>query len=38
LGLQDDQLWRTVLGTYFSVFDLVAYFVGYLICLWFTDW
>ncbi|PWS27441.1 DUF2809 domain-containing protein [Pedobacter yonginense] len=38
LGLQDDKFWSTVLGTYFSVFDLLAYFVGYLICLWFTDW
>ena len=37
LGLQDNKFWSIVLGTYFSVYDLLAYFVGYLICLWFKD-
>ncbi|MDN3585156.1 DUF2809 domain-containing protein [Pedobacter aquatilis] len=37
LGLQDNKLWSIVLGTYFSVYDLLAYFVGYLICLMFKD-
>ncbi|WP_412466218.1 DUF2809 domain-containing protein [Pedobacter sp. KLB.chiD] len=37
LGLQDNTFWTVVLGTYFSVYDLLAYFVGYLICLCFKD-
>ena len=37
LGLQDNKFWSIVLGTYFSVYDLLAYFVGYLICLCFKD-
>ncbi len=37
LGLQDSKFWTIVLGTYFSVYDLLAYFVGYLICLLFKD-
>jgi len=37
LGLQDSKFWSIVLGTYFSVYDLLAYFVGYLICLLFKD-
>ncbi|MFC4213516.1 DUF2809 domain-containing protein [Pedobacter lithocola] len=37
LGLQNNKLWSTVLGTYFSIYDLLAYFVGYLICLLFKD-
>ncbi len=37
LGLQDSKFWSIVLGTYFSVYDLLAYFVGYLICLLFRD-
>lgn len=37
LGLQDNKLWSTVLGTYFTVYDLLAYSVGYLICLLFKD-
>ncbi|QDW26623.1 DUF2809 domain-containing protein [Pedobacter sp. KBS0701] len=37
LGLQDNKFWSVVLGTYFSVYDLLAYFVGYLICLCFKD-
>ncbi|MFC3559893.1 ribosomal maturation YjgA family protein [Pedobacter jamesrossensis] len=36
-GLQDNKFWSTVLGTYFTVYDLLAYFVGYLICLLFKD-
>ncbi|KQR72339.1 DUF2809 domain-containing protein [Pedobacter sp. Leaf176] len=37
LGLQDNKFWSIVLGTYFTVYDLLAYFVGYLICLLFKD-
>ncbi|WP_316739814.1 DUF2809 domain-containing protein [Pedobacter aquatilis] len=37
LGLQDNKFWTIVLGTYFSVYDLLAYFVGYLICLMFKE-
>ena len=37
LGLQGSKFWTIVLGTYFSVYDLLAYFVGYLICLLFKD-
>jgi len=37
LGLQNSRLWSTVLGTSFSIYDLLAYFVGYLICLLFSD-
>ncbi|PWS30891.1 ribosomal maturation YjgA family protein [Pedobacter paludis] len=37
LGLQDNKFWSIVLGTYFSVYDLLAYFVGYLLCLLFKD-
>lgn len=37
LGLQDSKFWTIVLGTYFSFYDLLAYFVGYLICLLFRD-
>nr|WP_315422187.1 DUF2809 domain-containing protein [uncultured Pedobacter sp.] len=37
LGLQDNKFWSIVLGTYFSVYDLLAYFIGYLICLCFKD-
>jgi len=36
-GLQDNKFWSIVLGTYFTVYDLLAYFVGYLICLLFKD-
>ena len=36
-GLQDNRFWSIVLGTYFTVYDLLAYFVGYLICLLFKD-
>jgi hypothetical protein len=37
LGLQDNKFWSIVLGTYFTVYDLLAYFVGYLLCLLFKD-
>ncbi|RNL51439.1 ribosomal maturation YjgA family protein [Pedobacter jejuensis] len=37
LGLQNNKFWSVVLGTYFSIYDLLAYFVGYLICLLFRD-
>lgn len=37
LGLQNNKFWTVVLGTYFSVYDLLAYFLGYLICLLFKD-
>ena len=37
LGLQDNKFWTIVLGTYFSVYDLLAYFAGYLLCLLFKD-
>jgi hypothetical protein len=37
LGLQNNKFWSIVLGTYFTVYDLLAYFVGYLICLLFKD-
>ena len=37
LGLQDNKFWSVALGTYFNVYDLLAYFVGYLICLLFKD-
>jgi len=37
LGLQDNKFWSIVLGTYFTVYDLLAYFVGYIICLLFKD-
>ncbi|KQS41552.1 DUF2809 domain-containing protein [Pedobacter sp. Leaf194] len=33
LGLQNNRFWSIVFGTYFSVYDLLAYFVGYLLCL-----
>jgi len=36
-GLQGNKFWSIVLGTYFTVYDLLAYFVGYLICLLFKD-
>ncbi|WP_424057785.1 hypothetical protein [Pedobacter sp.] len=36
-GLENNKFWSTVLGTYFTVYDLLAYFVGYLICLLFKD-
>jgi len=37
LGLAHSKFWTIVLGTYFSVYDLLAYLVGYLICLLFRD-
>ncbi|ARS41353.1 hypothetical protein CA265_17520 [Sphingobacteriaceae bacterium GW460-11-11-14-LB5] len=37
LGLEHNKLMRIVLGTSFSYYDLLAYFVGYLICLLFKD-
>lgn len=37
LGLQNNKFWSVVLGTYFSIYDLLAYFIGYLICLLFKD-
>ncbi|WP_231459059.1 MULTISPECIES: DUF2809 domain-containing protein [unclassified Pedobacter] len=37
LGLQDSNFWTIVLGTHFSVYDLLAYFIGYIICLLFKD-
>lgn len=37
LGLGDNKFWTIVLGTYFSVYDLLAYFAGYLLCLLFKD-
>ncbi|MCZ4245273.1 DUF2809 domain-containing protein [Pedobacter punctiformis] len=37
LGLEDNKLMSIVLGTSFSFYDLLAYFVGYLICLMFKD-
>ncbi|TCD12478.1 DUF2809 domain-containing protein [Pedobacter frigidisoli] len=37
LGLADNKFWSTVLGTYFTFYDLLAYFVGYLICLLLKD-
>ncbi|WP_316831411.1 DUF2809 domain-containing protein [Pedobacter aquatilis] len=36
-GLENNRFWSIVLGTYFTVYDLIAYFVGYLICLLFRD-
>lgn len=36
-GLENNKLMCTLMGTYFSVYDLLAYFVGYLICLYFKD-
>ncbi|MCX3265891.1 ribosomal maturation YjgA family protein [Pedobacter agri] len=36
-GLENNKFWSIVMGTYFSVYDLLAYFVGYLICLTFKD-
>lgn len=37
LGLEDNKIMSIILGTSFSVYDLLAYFVGYLICLMFKD-
>jgi len=37
LGLHDNKFWSIVLGTWFSYYDLLAYFVGYLICLLLKD-
>jgi len=37
LGLEHNKLMCIVLGTSFSYYDLLAYFVGYLICLLFKD-
>ncbi|TCD27255.1 DUF2809 domain-containing protein [Pedobacter psychrodurus] len=37
LGLEHNKLMSIVLGTSFSYYDLLAYFVGYLICLLFKD-
>ncbi|WP_316846311.1 DUF2809 domain-containing protein [Pedobacter psychrodurus] len=36
-GWENNKLMSTLLGTSFSVYDLLAYFVGYLICLCFKD-
>lgn len=36
-GLENNKLMSTLMGTSFSVYDLLAYFVGYLICLCFKD-
>lgn len=36
LGLEHNKLMSIILGTSFSVYDLLAYFVGYLICLLFN--
>ena len=36
-GWENNRLMSTILGTSFSVYDLLAYFVGYLICLLFKD-
>ncbi|MFD2583375.1 DUF2809 domain-containing protein [Pedobacter vanadiisoli] len=36
-GWENNKLMSTILGTSFSVYDLLAYFVGYLICLCFRD-
>ena len=36
-GLENNKFWSTDFGTYFTVYDLLAYFVGYLICLLFKD-
>jgi len=36
-GWENNKLMSTLLGTSFSVYDLFAYFVGYLICLCFKD-
>ncbi|MBB6238429.1 hypothetical protein HDC90_003062 [Pedobacter sp. AK013] len=36
-GWENNKLMSTILGTSFSVYDLLAYFVGYLICLCFKD-
>ncbi|GGI22389.1 membrane protein [Pedobacter mendelii] len=37
LGFENNKFWSTILGTYFTFYDLLAYFVGYLICLLFKD-
>ena len=36
-GLENNKLMCTLMGTSFSVYDLLAYFAGYLICLCFKD-
>jgi uncharacterized membrane protein len=36
-GWENNKLMNTILGTSFSVYDLLAYCVGYLICLCFKD-
>jgi hypothetical protein len=36
-GWENNKLMSTILGTSFSVYDLLAYFVGYVICLCFKD-
>ncbi len=36
-GWENNKLMSTILGTSFNVYDLLAYFVGYLICLLFKD-
>eukprot|EP01012_Entosiphon_sulcatum_P026457 TRINITY_DN31915_c0_g1_i1.p2 TRINITY_DN31915_c0_g1~~TRINITY_DN31915_c0_g1_i1.p2 ORF type:complete len:129 (+),score=16.25 TRINITY_DN31915_c0_g1_i1:30-389(+) len=36
-GWENNKLMSTLLGTSFSFYDLLAYFVGYLICLSVKD-
>jgi hypothetical protein len=36
-GWENNKLMSTIMGTSFSMYDLLAYFVGYLICLCFKN-